>query len=831
LSATGVSRKIQKAAADEDDDDVDANIASDRAFMARQRREQAEAAAIAATRATAEQAQAHGEDWSAFAGLSEDAKKSAKMISEMLQEAVSTLDAEQVHCQASEAKAQELLESARSSMSQDQQRLASIAQATQSLGSMQDRLDDETQRLESALSHMNSTCAAESSEWTSRLLELAADEKAVHEAMEKSPCKAVPAVSFLQMSESFPRFRGNAAWLAEAHLGTSPSMALLLGLKMRSPGGRQAMQMALSELASHMSTGGASRQGHRPHRRRLVLLERRGRRRGRRGSDGQDEARVRLCSPGLPGCPMPLVCDNPGKKDCQLAVEAVSILAAELQDRQQEVRQALADHSASCKRAMAGYIGELGALARQREQIQVASANNAARRVAAEEESRLMRQELLQANVNAMKVREDCAASTKALEQKACDARQLRSQVLAVGSAKADVRDCMVSPWVPEPCSATCGGGTQRLTRRVVSPAGPLGASCPPLVATRTCGSQPCPMDCVMSDWGEWTTCTAACGGGTQTRMRSVLTQAAHGGEPCPEETSVSNQCNMQSCDAVACRLSDWSDWSTCSRGCGGGLKLRERRLVGDGTCDEEDTPEEHRRQYLSCNTKACPSTAAKPLKCSAKVDIVLVLDGSGGCAEAGFEATKAFALQFVSALDMAADKVQLGLVVAGGPANWDAYKGCLAGSSLTGCNVRLALQLSADGSAANTAVSGLKWPGSPADVSGALSVAGAALAQEGRQDAEQIVLVMTRGRPLSRSRTALAASSLRRAGRRVAWLLLADGMNQEDIAQWASQPTRDNVFLVTPKAGAVKGQVTIEKPKTKISELLTALCPSVVVE
>jgi hypothetical protein len=51
----------------------------------------------------------------------------------------------------------------------------------------------------------------------------------------------------------------------------------------------------------------------------------------------------------------------------------------------------------------------------------------------------------------------------------------------------------------------------------------------------------PCPGSCA---WGEWSECSAACGGGTQTR--SILTPAEPGGAECTGPNS--RECNTQAC-------------------------------------------------------------------------------------------------------------------------------------------------------------------------------------------------------------------------------------------------------------------------------------------
>lgn len=61
---------------------------------------------------------------------------------------------------------------------------------------------------------------------------------------------------------------------------------------------------------------------------------------------------------------------------------------------------------------------------------------------------------------------------------------------------------------------------------------------------------------------GEWSTCSAACDGGTQTY--TIVTAEKNGGEACPHTSNESRACNTQSCFSWVT-----SEWSTCSGGAG----------------------------------------------------------------------------------------------------------------------------------------------------------------------------------------------------------------------------------------------------------------------
>ncbi|HET9658945.1 MAG TPA: hypothetical protein VFP05_01340 [Thermomicrobiales bacterium] len=64
-----------------------------------------------------------------------------------------------------------------------------------------------------------------------------------------------------------------------------------------------------------------------------------------------------------------------------------------------------------------------------------------------------------------------------------------------------------------------------------------------------TCAQTPHPVDCAYSDFDEWGACSATCGGGTQTRTRTIVTDGACGGILCDEESlSEQRTCNTGPC-------------------------------------------------------------------------------------------------------------------------------------------------------------------------------------------------------------------------------------------------------------------------------------------
>lgn len=160
-------------------------------------------------------------------------------------------------------------------------------------------------------------------------------------------------------------------------------------------------------------------------------------------------------------------------------------------------------------------------------------------------------------------------------------------------------------------CDKSCNGGVTFRTRIITS-------ECPygPSHQAAACNTQPCPQDCVLSPWTEWTCgagccgCSAPCGGGVQSRMRKVLAPALFGGQ-CNEETVQSQACNTQSCPVDCVVTSMWSGFGACSSGCGGGYQNRTRSV---DFIPVTRTGSSHTRkdcpsffEERSCNNQPCP--------------------------------------------------------------------------------------------------------------------------------------------------------------------------------------------------------------------------------
>jgi len=413
----------------------------------------------------------------------------------------------------------------------------------------------------------------------------------------------------------------------------------------------------------------------------------------------------------------------------------------------------------------------------------------------AERNSKLKNEERLALIKELIRMFKLCRVNINNLISEGCALGRIRGELeqMKGHTNPAFLQDCEVTDWSAEECSVTCGGGNQKLTRAVsVHPVG--GSECPPLEMSRTCNEDACPVDCETGDWSEWGDCSSECNGGVKQKIRSVISVAQNGGQACGE-TSVAESCNVQSCD-VDCVLSDWSGWSICSKECDGGLESRVKNVVesakGDGQCAKHDS--DKRLEFMPCNTQGCTSQVT----CTSKLDVVLLLDGSGSLRQSGWEQTKKFGQLFIKAMQGGPESVKLSVILFSGPRTWSMVRACTGVStgatpSMAECGIQIVQHFTTDMAAAVNVVAGLNWPASTTLTSQALMAAKSELSL-GRKDAQSVVIVVTDGRPMSSTRTAQASYELRESAR-LMWVPVTRYAPMKDIKSWASKPFSENII------------------------------------
>lgn len=169
--------------------------------------------------------------------------------------------------------------------------------------------------------------------------------------------------------------------------------------------------------------------------------------------------------------------------------------------------------------------------------------------------------------------------------------------------------DCLMGEWSDwGDCSVTCGIGLMGRTRNVSVTPVAGGAACPLDIAeTKSCSYGECTAECEVTDWGSWSgACSHSCGPhGRHMRSRSVLSP------PDGAETDISQcpplleerHCNEHACP-TDCVMTEWSEFGTCSAECGGGTRTRHREVAVEPVGDGESCPT--RIEGEPCNDEPC---------------------------------------------------------------------------------------------------------------------------------------------------------------------------------------------------------------------------------
>jgi hypothetical protein len=425
------------------------------------------------------------------------------------------------------------------------------------------------------------------------------------------------------------------------------------------------------------------------------------------------------------------------------------------------------------------------------------------------ETGRQVAKENQQYNDDLVKQMKICSTNYQDMENEMCALKKIRGDLFKKMKPghPGFFQDCEVSPWAPETCTKLCGGastgaGTQKLTRSVLThPNG--GTKCLPLAAEKACGLSPCPVNCVLAQWGGWSKCSAKCGGGMKNRVRDVKTPMQHGGKQCGPTTE-GGQCNVEGCEKD-CDLLPWTQWTDCSKHCDGGSQKREKFILnpaeGSGKCAGKWDPA--RLQYKPCAQHRCVvPDSKKVMKCNQSMDIVMLIDATPKGGKKTFAAEIKGATKFVDAFKGKGitAKPNFALIHYTGPRTWTGVSKCTGMSTKKVdmekvCKITLVQHFTDDLKKFKSKLEGLTFqPGSKLLSLGLMTVE-SELAL-GNKNHRTVVLVYIDGNPLSFRKVLLGSRKLRKQVRLV-WVVVKKFSPLADVKKWASRRWQENIVTV----------------------------------
>lgn len=756
------------------------------------------------------------------------------MLNHMIEESKQKLDLEQVKCSEFQNKHGEQMEESRQDVAMYNGLSARARALVLSAQADMERFNSKLPQLEHELGVHTSECAVDAQARRQQLLVTGQDIEKMERILNATECGvASHGPVLVQLLQCHARRGEGTSFITFGHRVLRETADQL-----QSEFARHALQERLAPLYHQAEPSGQVflevDEAHRPRRRLQHHRARATWREPPRDLAPRLAVALRAHQPPTEATDEPLHVEKVQQKcsarqhpNCVLMRDKLMQTMTAIADKADEMKRGLGALDDKCESLRLNYEAQIADVQARFREAQTRLAEGTKVQNENDEQSRLKNIQSDDLNKDWQQTMSQCRSNIKQFEDEGCSVTKIRTEIYKVEGIEVHMQDCEVSSWTPDQCPVTCGGAAQRLSRAVVAQPSGGGAGCPPLEMMRRCNEQECPINCQLDDWTGWSSCTADCGGGVRQRTRIVNSEPRSGGDPCGE-TSESEVCNVQSCD-VDCVLSDWTSWSQCSKACGAGLGERFRTVTtmakGQGICPVASS--EDRLEYRPCNNHPCVKAAgAETLRCTSKIDLVLLLDGSGSLGADAWSQLISSMDTFISALDGGANGVNLAVLLFSGPSSWNGFRRCTEGPRPgeeapdleLDCKMQWLTRFTGDMAAARSAVSAAEWPQGQTLTSMALSTAETEL-PNGRRDAQSVVMVVTDGRPASPERTFQASKQLREKARLI-WVPVTTTVSIEGMDKWASTPTHENVVQVPDFS-------TLALPET-VSSLIADVCPVV---
>ena len=110
-----------------------------------------------------------------------------------------------------------------------------------------------------------------------------------------------------------------------------------------------------------------------------------------------------------------------------------------------------------------------------------------------------------------------------------------------------------------------------------------------------------------LGNWTDASECSETCGGGTKTQKSDLIDKYLNG-VSCEGTTTRDNiKCNTQECcSSTYDSFGGWSVWSSCSKSCGGGTQTRTRTITSISNYNGQSCGNRTDTETQRCNTQSC---------------------------------------------------------------------------------------------------------------------------------------------------------------------------------------------------------------------------------
>jgi len=223
----------------------------------------------------------------------------------------------------------------------------------------------------------------------------------------------------------------------------------------------------------------------------------------------------------------------------------------------------------------------------------------------------------------------------------------------------------------------------------------------------------------------------------------------------------------------------------------------------------------------FACYSPPTPAEGGEILTmpCTAPLDVVLLIDGSGSLGQKGWGAEIETAKMFAHAFSAGSTQAQISVILYSGPRTWSGVRKCTSATPdpTYDCSIETVSDFTQDFAGVEKKISDLSWPKGSTLTSLALAKAKSMLSL-GRPDSKSVVVCITDGRPLSFRRTRLAAKGLRKSAR-LLWVPVTRYAPLSAIKKWATRRWQENVVVV-------KSFEDLDKGKEVVNNIIANICP-----